>query len=462
MAVSISVICFLIYLGVLFVLQKKGKSFNVRVVAGLFGGIIFGAILKTVADDAAVSESLRWISLVGTAYTKLLKMMVIPLIFVSIVCAIINQKSGKNLGKITALVLAILLSTAAVAAVVGGVTATAFGVSAEGLEIGEAESKKTSQLEEKAKEGLSIEETIIDIIPSNPIFALTGQGNNATLSVVLFAAFLGIGVIGVRTYAPEQAEFFGKIMNSLNTLVVEVVMMIIMLTPFGIFSLMTKTIAGSDYTSILRLVTFVLASYTAIFIMFIIHGLILAAVGVSPLTYFKKAMTTLVFAFTSRTSAGTLPLTIRTLTDEMGVDNGVSNLAGSLSTSIGQNGCAAIYPAMLVIMVAPAVGQPITPSFFLLMVVIITFASIGIAGVGGGATFAGITVLSALGLPVGIAGLLVGIEPVIDMARTALNVSDGMITGLVAAKLTNNIDMKVYNDKSLNLEKKQASAKEDL
>ena len=426
--------------------------------AGLFGGIIFGAILKTVADDAAVSESLRWISLVGTAYTKLLKMMVIPLIFVSIVCAIINQKSGKNLGKITALVLAILLSTAAVAAVVGGVTATAFGVSAEGLEIGEAESKKTSQLEEKAQEGISFEDTIIDIIPSNPIYALTGQGNNATLSVVLFAAFLGIGVIGVRTYAPEQAEFFGKIMNSLNTLVVEVVMMIIMLTPFGIFSLMTKTIAGSDYTSILRLVTFVLASYTAIFVMFIIHGLILAAVGVSPLIYFKKAMTTLIFAFTSRTSAGTLPLTIRTLTDEMGVDNGVSNLAGSLSTSIGQNGCAAIYPAMLVVMVAPAVGQPITPSFFILMVIIITFASIGIAGVGGGATFAGITVLSALGLPVGIAGLLVGIEPVIDMARTALNVSDGMVTGLVAAKLTKNIDMNVYNDKSVNLEKKSASS----
>lgn len=454
MGVWISVICFLVYLGVLFVLQKKGKSFNVRVVAGLLGGIIFGAILKTVADDMVVSESLRWISLVGTAYTKLLKMMVIPLIFVSIVCAIINQKSGKNLGKVTALVLVILLSTAAVAAVVGGATATAFHVSAEGLDIGEAESKKTTQLEEKAQTAASFEETIIDIIPSNPIYALTGQGSNATLSVVLFAAFLGIGVIGVRTYAPEQAEFFSKIMNSLNTLVVEVVMMIIMLTPFGIFSLMTGTIAGSDYTSILRLLTFVLASYVAIFVMFLIHGLLLAVVGVSPITYFKKAMTTLVFAFTSRTSAGTLPLTIRTLTDEMGVDNGISNLAGSLSTSIGQNGCAAIYPAMLVIMVAPTVGQAITPTFFITMVVVITFASIGIAGVGGGATFAGITVLSALGLPVGIAGLLVGIEPVIDMARTALNVSDGMVTGLLAAKLTKNIDMEVYNDKSLNLEKK--------
>lgn len=459
MIVYISIISFLIYLGVLVVLQKKRKSFNVRVLSGLAGGIIFGAVLKAVADEAAVSESLRWISLVGTAYTKLLKMMVIPLIFVSIVCAIINQKSGKNLGKITALVLVILLSTAAIAATVGGLTASAFGVSAQGLEIGEAESRQTSRLEERAQEAKSIEDTIVDIIPTNPVYALTGQGGNATLSVVLFAAILGLGVIGVRTYAPEQAEFFGKIMNTLNTLVVEVVMMIIMLTPFGIFSLMAESIAGSDYTSIMRLVTFMLASYTAIIVMFVIHGLILAAVGYSPLTYFKKALATLTFAFTSRTSAGTLPLTVRTLTDEMGVDNGISNLAGSLSTSIGQNGCAAIYPAMLVVMVAPTVGQPITLSFFLLMVVVITFTSIGIAGVGGGATFAGITVLSALGLPVGIAGLLVAIEPVIDMGRTALNVSDGMVTGLVAAKLTKKVDISVYNDKSMNLGRNPVSEK---
>lgn len=460
MIVYISIICFIIYLGVLVFLQKKRMSFNVRVLAGLAGGIIFGAVLKAVADQAAVTQILHWIGLVGTAYTKLLKMMVIPLIFVSIVCAIINQKSGKNLGKITALVLVVLLSTAAIAATVGGLTASAFGVSSQGLEIGEAESAQSLKLEERAQSAKSIEETIVDIIPTNPVYALSGQGGNATLSVVLFAALLGIGVIGVRTYAPEQAEFFGKIMNSLNTLVVEVVMMIIMLTPFGIFSLMTETIAGSDYKSIMRLVTFVVASYTAIFIMFVIHGLILTVSGYSPVTYFKKAMATLAFAFTSRTSAGTLPLTIRTLTDEMGVDSGISNLAGSLSTSIGQNGCAAIYPAMLVVMVAPAVGRPITPSFFILMVVVVTFASIGIAGVGGGATFAGITVLSALGLPVGIAGLLVGVEPVIDMARTALNVSDGMVTGLVAAKLTNNVDLSVYNNKSLNLDQNPIPAKE--
>lgn len=457
MGVSISVICFLAYLAVIFALHKKGKSFNVLVTVGLLGGIAFGAILKMVGDAGMISESLRWISLVGTAYTKLLKMMVIPLVFVSIVCAIINQKSNKGLGKMTAIVLAVLLSTAAIAAIVGAGTALAFGVSAEGLEIGEAESAQSQKIEERAENAKSVESTLLDIIPSNPVYALTGQGSNATLSVVFFAALLGVGLIGVRTYAPEEAEFFTKMMNSLNTLVVEVVMMIVMLTPYGIFSLMTKTIAGSDFSSVLRLLTFVVASYVAILIMFVIHGLILAGFGLNPLTFFKKAMTTLIFAFTSRTSAGTLPLTIKSLTNDMGVESGVANLAGSLSTSIGQNGCAAIYPAVVVMMVAPVVGQPITPSFFITTILVITFASIGIAGVGGGATFAGITVLSALGLPVGLAGLLVGVEPIIDMGRTALNVSDGMVTGLVTAKLTKKIDLSVYNAKSSDTESKHTA-----
>lgn len=443
--VVVNVIIFLACIAALFVMQKKNISFNIRVLTGLVGGIVFGAIIHNF-DSSVVSESMRWIGIVGNAYIRLLRMMVIPLIFVSIVCAIINQKSGKSLGKMTALVLVVLLGTAAIAAVVGMGTATALNLSSEGIEIGESESARTQYLEERSSGLTNLETTIVEIIPTNPLYSMTGQGSSATLSVVLFACFLGVGVIGVRTYAPEQSEFFEKLMNSLNTLVVEVVMMILMLTPFGIFSLMTNTVAGSDYASILRLAKFVVASYVAIIIMFIIHGIILAFLGLNPLTFYKKAMTALTFAFTSRTSAGTLPLTIRTLTEKMGVSDGISNLAASLGISIGQNGCAAIYPAMLVVMVAPTVGQPITPGFFIMTVIVITFASIGIAGVGGGATFAGITVLSALGLPVGIAGLLIAVEPLIDMARTALNVSDGMIAALATAKLTGEIDKKVYDD----------------
>ncbi|MGL5258860.1 MAG: cation:dicarboxylate symporter family transporter [Lachnospiraceae bacterium] len=437
---------FLIGIIALFFLQRKKVSFNFLVLLALIAGIILGIVLHNF-DDTTISESMRWISIVGTLYVRLLRMMVIPLIFVSIVCAIINQTAGKSIKKATAIILIVLLGTTAIAAVVGGLTATSFQLTSEGLEIGESEAQRTEYIEERSETMANLETTIIEIVPTNPFYALTGQGTNATLSVVFFAVLLGIGVLQAKTYASEQADFFKKLFNSLNTIVVELVMMIVMLTPYGIFSLITNTVASSDYTSILRLAKFVIASYVAIFIMFLIHGIILAFLGLNPITFFKKSMATLIFAFTSRTSAGTLPLTIRSLHEDLGVSEGIANLAPSLGTSIGQNGCAAIYPAMLVVMVAPTVGQPITPSFFLLMVVVITFASIGIAGVGGGATFAGITVLTALGLPVGIAGLLIAVEPLIDMARTALNVSGSMISALAASKVTGDISIDSYNEK---------------
>jgi L-cystine uptake protein TcyP (sodium:dicarboxylate symporter family) len=365
MGIIINVVVFLLCIAGMIIAQKKKVSFNVLVLVGLAGGIVFGILIHNIFSSPEqaeiVTQSNRWIGLIGDIYLRLIRMMVIPLIFVSIVCAIINQKSGNALGKITALILVVLLTTAAVSAVVGGVTARAFHLSSEGLAIGEAETARTEYLERNAAAQTPIEQTIVNIIPINPFAAMTGQGASATLSVVLFAAFIGIGLMGVRSFASEAAELFEKVMNSFQEVVVEVVMKILLLTPYGIFSLMTKTVAGSDYQAILRLGAFVIASYAAILIMFIIHGIIVAFLGLNPLIFFKKAATALTFAFTSRTSAGTLPLTTATLTDTMGVESGISNLAASLGTSIGQNGCAGIYPAMLVMMVAPAVGQPITP-----------------------------------------------------------------------------------------------------
>lgn len=438
---------FLLAIVGIFLLQKKKKSFNVLVIVGLLGGIVFGLVINFVVKDAAeVSEILKWTSIIGNIYVRLLKMMAIPLIFVSITCAIINQKAGAGLGKLTGIILVVLLGTAAIAATVGGVTAKGFNLSAEGLAIGETQAARGEKLEETAAAMASFDKTLVEIVPTNPIYALSGQGSSATLSVVLFACLLGVAIRGVATYNEEQAEFFSKLMNSANTIVVELVMMILQLTPYAILSLLISTVAGSDYASLASLGIFVLASYVAMLIMFVIHGIILAVFKMSPFMYFKKAMTALTFAFTSRTSAGTLPLTIRTLTEKMGVEDGTSNMSASLAISIGQNGCGAIYPMMLVIMVAPVVGQEITVGYFIQAVLIVTIASIGIAGVGGGATFAGITVLTALGLPVGLAGVLVAVEPMIDMMRTALNVSDGMIAGLVAGKVTKNINMDIYND----------------
>ena len=135
--------------------------------------------------------------------------------------------------------LVFLLGTAAIAATIGGLTAMSFHLTAEGIAIGESEAYTTHSLQDQAGNMGLLEDTIVGIIPENPFYAMTGQGPNATLSVVLIACLVGAGIIGVRTYEPEQAELFAGWINALNTLVVEIVMMIIMLTPYGIFSLMT-------------------------------------------------------------------------------------------------------------------------------------------------------------------------------------------------------------------------------
>lgn len=433
----------------LFWMQKKHYSFTVRVLTALLVGIAYGAVLQFAygAASSTVKEANTWFGVVGNGYVRLLKMSVIPLIFVAITGAIINQDS-KNLGKKAGIILAILVLTAGISAGVGAGTANIFGLNAQGIQAGETEVKAGQNIETKLKDfqAKPIQDQLVEIIPTNPFAAMTGQGSNATLSVVFFAAIIGISTVGIRKKKPESAEIFTKFLNALHDVVMRMVTLILRLTPYGVLALMTKMVSTSNVSEILRLLQFVLASYVAIFIMFGIHMIILAAFGLNPLTYIKKVAHVLTFAFTSRTSAGTLPLTVDALTGKMGVSQGIANLSASLGTSIGQNGCAGIYPAMLAVMIAPTVGiNPMEPLFLIKLILVTAIGSFGIAGVGGGATFAALTVLSVMGLPVGLVGLLIAIEPLIDMARTALNVSDSMVTGLVSGKLMNEVDMKQYS-----------------
>lgn len=168
----------------------------------------------------------------------------------------------------------------------------------------------------------------------------------------------------------------------------------------------------------------------------IIHLIILSLLGISPIRYVKKTLEVLIFAFTSRSSAGALPLNVQTQTRRLGVPEGIANFAATFGLSIGQNGCAGIYPAMLAIMVAPVANVEIDLQFIVTLIAVVIISSFGVAGVGGGATFASILVLSTLNLTVALAGVLISVEPLIDMGRTALNVNDSMLAGTGTAKLT--------------------------
>ncbi|SIQ05727.1 hypothetical protein SAMN05878482_101213 [Peribacillus simplex] len=442
----------LVLLGVLFYMSKKHVSFTKRVFTGLGLGIVFGLLLQYFFEpqSEAIIKSVDWFNIVGSGYVKFLQMIVMPLVFISILSAFTRLKLTSNIGKISVLIIGILLGTTAIAAAVGITSATVFNLEAVQIEQGEAELSRGDQISETygTIQDKTMPQQILELIPSNPFLDLTGARPTSTISVVIFAAFLGIAYLGVKRKQPEHAEFFAKIVDTLHSIIMRVVTLILRLTPYGILAIMTKTVATSDLDAILKLGKFVGASYVALIVMFLIHLLLLMLAGLNPIVYLRKAFPVLSFAFTSRTSAGALPLNIQTQ-KQLGVSEGIANFAGSFGLSIGQNGCAGIYPAMLAVMIAPTVGiNPLDPSFIAMLIAIVAISSFGVAGVGGGATFAAILVLSAMNLPIALAGLLISVEPLIDMGRTAVNVSGSMTSGILTSKVTGDLDKEQFSEES--------------
>lgn len=449
MNIIINVIILLVLLGILYNMQQKFVSFSKRVFVALGMAILFGIFLQMVygIDDPAVKGALPYINVIGNGYVRLLKMIVMPLIMVSITSSIINLKEGKSLGKMSGHVIGVLIGTSIVAAIIGAFSAIGFGLTAEGLQLGAQETARAAFLEGKLGEAnvASFISKFVEMIPDNPFHDMTGARSSSTIAVVVFSAFTGISALGIQKKKPKSFEVFKDMVNAFHDVVMRIVTLVLRLTPYGVLALMTKVIATSNVLEILKLGKFVVASYVAILLTFGVHLLLIAFKGLSPVQYIKKSLPVLTFAFTSRTSAGSIPLNVEAQVDKMGVPEGIANLSASLGSSIGQNGCAAIYPAMVAVMIAPTVGiNPLNPGFLIQLVIIIAVSSFGVAGVGGGATFAALIVLSSMNLPVGLVGLLIAIEPLIDMGRTALNVSGSMTAGIVTAKSLGELNTEVY------------------
>lgn len=447
--IIINIAVLLLLMAGLFFMQKKHVSFSKRVFTALGLGIVFGFVLHLIYGTTSeiTTGTIDWFNIVGNGYVKLLQMVVMPLVFISIVGAFTKLKLTKNIGKISFLVIGILLGTTAISAAIGIGSALGFGLDGIHLTAGDAENARNALLEEKVTgvKDMTIPQQILELLPSNPFQDLTGARPTSTIAVVIFAAFIGMAYLGVKRKDPEHADFFAKIIDTLYSIIMRVVTLILRLTPYGILAIITRVTATSDYEAILKLGKFVVASYVALILMFIVHLLLLTFAKLSPVNYVKKALPTLTFAFTSRTSAGTLPLNIKTQTKDFGVSEGIANFAASFGLSIGQNGCAGIYPAMLAVMVAPAAGiNPTSPSFIVSLILVVAISSFGVAGVGGGATFAALIVLSVMNLPIAIVGLLISVEPLIDMGRTALNVSGSMTAGVLTGKVTGELEKEVY------------------
>ena len=446
MITSFKTVAFIIVLlAVLFgvnVMAKKKVKFSTRMIVSTIVGLILGVIIQVVAgfpnnpgEVQWIAEVSKWYGLVGYGFMDLLKMLVVPLIFVSIIRVIINMKAEENLGKLTTRSILTLLGTTTIAAIVGIVVGNLFklGVSSTIIE-------GTNEI----REITPVVDTLRGLLPSNPVAAMA-EGN--VVAVVIFAAFIGNSMKILNKKYSDVIQPVTDLVNASYKIITSLAMTVIKFMPYAVVALLANTIAGRGISAIKEVVGFILALYVSIIIVFIIHLIIIAILGLNPIIYVKNAMEPLILAFTSRSSLGTLPVTIEALTDKMGVDNGIASFVGSLGSNMGMNGCAAIYPALMAVTLANMSGTKMDVSFYGMLIVIIVIGSLGIAGLPGSATMAVSVAISGMGMGAyfPLAGGIIAIDPILDMGRTMLNVNGTMVTAVAVGKSFNKVDKEIYN-----------------
>ena len=445
-----TVIFIAVLIGTFFIVkqfEKKKVKFSTRTIYATIIGLILGVIIQLVAglpeDPAGVTwlqEVTKWYGLFGSGFMDLLKMLVVPMVFVSILRVIINMGEGDDLGKLTFKSLGMLLMTTALAAIVGIVVGNVMklGVGTNVVATADTELREITPLVD----------TLRGLLPSNPVESMA-DGN--IVAIIIFATFLGLAVKRLSKKYLDVIKPFIDSVEAFYKIIVSVAMTVIKFMPYAVVALLANTITARGLSSMISVVQFIVALYVSVAIMFIVHLVIIAINGLNPITYIKNAAEPLLLAFTSRSSLGTLPVTIEALTDKQGVEEGVASFTASLGANMGMNGCAGIYPALMAVTIANMANVEMNASFYAMLLVVITISSLGIAGLPGTATMAVSVVLSGVGIGAyfPLAGGILAIDPILDMGRTMLNVNGATTTAVAVGKSLKKLDTEVFNGASV-------------
>lgn len=412
----------ILFLILLHILKRKQIPLGFRVLLSLAFGVGYGLLLTLSPENGLHHGIKNILYLIGNGYLALLKMLVIPLILTSIINAIltIGSNSGANIKKISFISCAMLLSMTAISSLIGIVIGKLFDVG-QGLKL-----PFITEMPKHPYKGLV--DMLLGMLPSNPI-AIMMQEN--TIAVVIFAVLLAMAAHRLDKKDHDKRDAFKQFIAVLFEIIKKLAVIILNLTPYGILALISLLLLDQGLELLTGMLNFIAAMYTAMAIVMLMHTLILAFIGQHPWRYFKKAYLPLFVAFTTRSSFGTLPITEETLRDKFKTSEVVSAFVPSIGATIGMNACAGIFPAMLVVMTLTILHQPLTMDLVLLVMFINAIASLGISGIPGTAYIAATITLTSLNLPYAIIGLVQGIDPIIDMGRTATNVNGVMATSLV-------------------------------
>ncbi|MCC4222783.1 dicarboxylate/amino acid:cation symporter [Vibrio campbellii] len=414
---------------------KKPMSLTSRVILGMVAGILTGFAIRTLfADngfvDAYIVNGLFEVG--GQIFVASLKMLVVPLVFVSLVCGTSSLKDLSTLGRMGGKTLAFYVATTAIAITLALTMGTLFQPGA-GADLTAASSFKSA-------EAPSLGQVIIDMFPTNPISAMA---EGKTLQVIVFAVLFGIAISAAGKPGERIAAFF----SDLNEVIMKLVAILMNLAPYGVFFLMAKLFTGLGLSAIFNLAEyFVVLAGTLL-----LHGLVTYSLmlkgftGLNPMTFLRKMEDAIMFAFSTASSNATIPVTMETAKHRMGVENRVSSFTVPLGATVNMDGTA-IMQGVATAFIAQAFNIDLTMGDYLMVIMTATLASIGTAGVPGVGLVMLAMVLNQVGLPLEGIALIMGVDRLLDMIRTAVNITGDSAVTIIVAKSEGALDEARFND----------------
>ena len=392
----------------------------VGMILGITVGVIFG-------EQATVLKP------IGTLFVNIIKMLIVPLVFCSLIVGVTSMEDTAKMGRIGFKSFAFYLCTTAIAISIGLVVGYVIQPGA-GLNL-----PLPSGMSDVVKEVPSVMQTLLDIVPTNPIAALA---NGQILQVIVFAVALGIALVLIGDHGKPAIKVF----ESLAEAMYKLTDMVMKLAPYGVFGLMAWVAGEYGIEMLLPLLKVIVAVYIGCIIHVLgFYSIVLSVFSkLNPLHFFKGISNAIAVAFTTSSSAGTLPASMKCASEYLGVNKKISSFVLPLGTTINMDGTA-LYQGVTALFVAQAFGIDLTWVDYLTIILTATLASIGTAGVPGAGLVMLTLVLSTVGLPLEGVALIAGIDRILDMARTVVNVSGDLVATTVIAKSEHELDMEHYN-----------------
>ena len=421
--------------------KKKGLGLTTWILLSLVAGIVVGIICSFVipsgsAADSILIEGIFYV--LGQWFIRLMQMLVIPLVFCSIVCGAASMSDPKMLGKVGVGTILMYLVTTAVAVVIAlglaGIVQPGVGLDMASVVTQEPKATSTDQ---------TMVDVLVNIIPTNVVDAMA---KGSMLQVIFFALVLGfiLGRLGKKVGTVNRFFF------QFNAIMMKMIGLVLKVAPIGIFCLISRTFANLGISGILPMINFILTTYLGLLIMlFVVYTLILFVfTRLNPMHFLKKFWPVMVFAFSTSSSNATIPLNMETLNKRVGVDPKISSFTIPLGATINMNGTA-IMQGVAVVFAAQAFGIDLNASQLVTVVVTATVASIGTAGVPGVGTIMLTMVFASVGLPVEGVAMIMGIDRILDMGRTAINITGDAVCTTALANMVGMLNRDVFRDDTI-------------